>query len=337
MDRSIEIIRERTDTLGVSEPEISRLGTDSVRVGLAGRPERRARDRPGRRHRPALLLRLGAERRPQPERAARPRHRVSVPPALRRGRVRLVAQKPECFEDTCTTTGPTYYLFDAADEGADRRTRGATKEDLFVDQPGEKQPAGSEMLAVPAGDDRGPGGAAAGRPRDLGRRERRRGEPRLLRDRATAPRSRATTSATPSSSRTRTPTSPTSPSSSPTRAGRRSRRSPGDRRARALNTAPPGSSPQDAADFSDHFAVVLDDEIVSPPDHQLRREPERDRRPHRRPDRGQLHDHRGPGPGRVPEDRRAADRAEADLAVDRLGDARRGGARPGAEGRASPA
>ena len=34
MDRSIEIIRERTDTLGVAEPEISRLGTDSVRVGL---------------------------------------------------------------------------------------------------------------------------------------------------------------------------------------------------------------------------------------------------------------------------------------------------------------
>ena len=34
IDRSIEIIRDRTDSLGVSEPEISRIGTDSVRVGL---------------------------------------------------------------------------------------------------------------------------------------------------------------------------------------------------------------------------------------------------------------------------------------------------------------
>ena len=34
LDRAIDIIRERTDTLGVSEPEISRVGTDSIRVGL---------------------------------------------------------------------------------------------------------------------------------------------------------------------------------------------------------------------------------------------------------------------------------------------------------------
>src|SRR5919106_3431478 len=34
IDRSIEIIRDRTDSLGVAEPEISQIGTDSVRVGL---------------------------------------------------------------------------------------------------------------------------------------------------------------------------------------------------------------------------------------------------------------------------------------------------------------
>ena len=34
IDRSIEIIRKRTDKLGVSEPEISRIGRDSVRVAL---------------------------------------------------------------------------------------------------------------------------------------------------------------------------------------------------------------------------------------------------------------------------------------------------------------
>src|SRR5919201_5357713 len=34
IDRAIEIIRKRTDTLGVSEPEISRLGSDGIQVGL---------------------------------------------------------------------------------------------------------------------------------------------------------------------------------------------------------------------------------------------------------------------------------------------------------------
>src|SRR5687768_16182528 len=34
IDRSIEIIRDRTDSLGVAEPEISRIGSDSIRVGL---------------------------------------------------------------------------------------------------------------------------------------------------------------------------------------------------------------------------------------------------------------------------------------------------------------
>ena len=34
IDRSIEIIRERIDRLGVSEPEVSRLGTDGISVSL---------------------------------------------------------------------------------------------------------------------------------------------------------------------------------------------------------------------------------------------------------------------------------------------------------------
>ena len=34
IDRAIEIIRERIDTLGVAEPEISRIGTEQIEVGL---------------------------------------------------------------------------------------------------------------------------------------------------------------------------------------------------------------------------------------------------------------------------------------------------------------
>ncbi len=37
IDRAIEIIRERVDSLGVSEPEISRLGIDQIQVST---PER---------------------------------------------------------------------------------------------------------------------------------------------------------------------------------------------------------------------------------------------------------------------------------------------------------
>ncbi len=34
MDRAIDILRERTDELGVSEPEIARIGPDQIEVGL---------------------------------------------------------------------------------------------------------------------------------------------------------------------------------------------------------------------------------------------------------------------------------------------------------------
>ena len=55
-------MRERVDALGVAEPEIQRTGSDQIEVGLPGVAERRARRRAGRHDRPAVLLRLGAER-----------------------------------------------------------------------------------------------------------------------------------------------------------------------------------------------------------------------------------------------------------------------------------
>ena len=66
IDRAIEIIRERTDALGVSEPEIPRVGGDrdpasSFRTCTNAE---RAIDQVGD-HRPALPLRLGAERHPR--------------------------------------------------------------------------------------------------------------------------------------------------------------------------------------------------------------------------------------------------------------------------------
>ena len=51
IDRAIEIIRKRVDSLGVSEPEISRVGSDQIEVGLpnVSNAKRGERARSGRR------------------------------------------------------------------------------------------------------------------------------------------------------------------------------------------------------------------------------------------------------------------------------------------------
>ena len=68
IDRAIEIIRKRIDQLGVSEPEISRVGTDEIQVGLPDVTNAsRATEQVGH-DGAALLLRLRAER-DRPEKA----------------------------------------------------------------------------------------------------------------------------------------------------------------------------------------------------------------------------------------------------------------------------
>ena len=121
IDRAISIIRTRTDKFGVSEPEISRLGSDGDPGRAAERPERPAGDRPDRDHRPALLLRPRGEHRPAAGARASPRTRRPPPT-----RTRTSTRSPtstrrsssprsgsrECVDNQCTTSGPTYYLFD---------------------------------------------------------------------------------------------------------------------------------------------------------------------------------------------------------------------------------
>jgi SecD/SecF fusion protein len=63
--------------------------------------------------------------------------------------VAFAAKQPqEC--DDCTASGPTHYLFDAQSH-LYLAGPATAKEDLFVDQPGEVQPPGSEILTVPQG------------------------------------------------------------------------------------------------------------------------------------------------------------------------------------------
>ena len=121
-------------------------------------------------------------------------------------------------------------------------------------------------------------------------------------------------------------TARTSSSDSPTTASRRSTTS----RARSPSAAPscgcPGVDPRAVLQ---HFAVALDGRLISVASIDPQAAPGRHRRRERRGDRGRLHDPERAGSREPAAARRAADRAQADLAVAGVGDARQTGARRG--------
>ncbi len=148
--RAIEIIRERTDALGVSEPEIARVGEQGITVQL---PDVQNAER--------AIAQVGTTSQlflydwapnviPNPD---APESTPDDEAGFNReiDAVRFASkQKPECFEDNCTTTGPRYYLFDSNTfellSGPEQR-----KSDLFLEFPDEKQPSDSEIIEVPQG------------------------------------------------------------------------------------------------------------------------------------------------------------------------------------------
>jgi len=147
IDRSIEIIRKRTDKLGVAEPEISRIGADSIRVGLPDVSNAdRAKDQVGT---TAQLYFYDWEPNviPQPG-SSNP---TSTPINGLYDAVQLAAkQKPECPDNQCTASGPTYYLFDSQTKeiaAGPATTRG----DLFLDPKSLPAPANREIVSVPQG------------------------------------------------------------------------------------------------------------------------------------------------------------------------------------------
>ena len=149
MDRAIEIIRKRTDAFGVSEPEISRIGSDEIQVGLpdvsnASHAEQQV-------GKTAQLQFYDWEPNviPNPAKTNVPNGESSF------GRlydaVTLASkQQPECFQNRCTTSGPQYYLFNSTTHqwiaGPSEVER-----DLYAELPGQKQPPNSQVIAVPQG------------------------------------------------------------------------------------------------------------------------------------------------------------------------------------------
>jgi SecD/SecF fusion protein len=138
VDRSIDIIRERVDQLGVAEPEIQRIGSDQISVGLPGVKDlARAKKQVGT---TAQLFFydweknvIGNPQTPLP----------SLYDAVKKASVR----KPEI--DGNNTTGTQWYLFRKRDRalvaGPD-----ASRKDLLSQSDG-RVPPGDEVLTVPPG------------------------------------------------------------------------------------------------------------------------------------------------------------------------------------------
>ncbi len=149
IDRSIEIIRKRTDAFGVSEPEISRIGSDSIRVGLpdvsnAANASKQVGET-------AQLYFYDWEPNviPNPAKTNVPNGEASFSRLY--DAVQLASkQTPECFQNKCTTNGPRYYLFNSQTHAYIAGPSDSQK-DLFSELPGQKEPANSTILTVPQG------------------------------------------------------------------------------------------------------------------------------------------------------------------------------------------
>jgi SecD/SecF fusion protein len=158
IDRAIEIIRKRTDTLGVAEPEISRLGQTEIQVGL-----------PNVQNAQQAIKQIGTTSKlyfydfegnviPPPNSSA-PKDPTTAPatnpnvytfPNLYEAVQFASKRKPECFHNECTTNGPRYYLFDSKSHQL-LAGPAENKKDLKLPFKNGKLPAGSTILSVPQG------------------------------------------------------------------------------------------------------------------------------------------------------------------------------------------
>jgi SecD/SecF fusion protein len=151
INRAIEIIRERVDQFGVSEPEINRVGSNGIEVGLPDvQDTQRAIAQIGT---TAQLYLYDWEENVIPrdpdiaDPAERPYTRLID--AVRAAAKQTPISESQCEAQGCTTNG-TYYLFDKntlqpIGDPSDR------KADLFANLPGERQPPDSVVIKVPRG------------------------------------------------------------------------------------------------------------------------------------------------------------------------------------------
>jgi SecD/SecF fusion protein len=182
IDDSISIIEERINVLGVSEPEVARLGTDRITVSLPGvtdarraaeqvgstaqlyyydwqtnliGPERVIGGRPGIQP-PAGPLRASEKRW---EEAGRNITKEEIKQLIFSGAyptayeaTQLASeQKPVENCTDCSVSRPRYYLFDKTKPDKPIAGPELAKKDLYVSPTGEKRPKDGIVVEVPAG------------------------------------------------------------------------------------------------------------------------------------------------------------------------------------------
>jgi len=182
IERSIEIIRQRIDKLGVSEPEVSRLGTSEISVSLPDvtnaqraleqvgttaqlhmydwEPNLIGREKtiggvPGREPPQAAVEEAEEEFKEAGRSASKRKNQQLIffgayPNAY--GAVKLASkQKPVADCTSCSTTKARYYLF--ANDAKHTLLAGPefSKEDLFISATGQKRSRKGTVIKVPAG------------------------------------------------------------------------------------------------------------------------------------------------------------------------------------------
>ena len=182
IERSIEIIRERIDQFGVSEPEVSRLGTDQITISLpdvdnAQRaidqvgttaqlyfydwepnligPEKVLGGRPGQLP-PKGPLDASKDRWEEAGRNIRSFENKQLinagayPNAY--GAVLLASEQPPAEDcSNCSVSQPRYYLFERGEDHELIAGPEQARKDLFVSPTGEKRPSNGIVLEVPPG------------------------------------------------------------------------------------------------------------------------------------------------------------------------------------------
>jgi SecD/SecF fusion protein len=151
MDRALDILRQRVDKLGVSEPEIQRSGSDQINVAL---PDVRNAERAIRQVGKTAQLFfydwevnvIGPNGRPEPT-----NQQVAEQPIVSLYEAVQRASKRPPERDRDNTTNDQYYLF-SSDPGH-RLIAGPeeSQQDLFSELPGGRQPPSSELLKVNTG------------------------------------------------------------------------------------------------------------------------------------------------------------------------------------------
>ncbi|HST68852.1 MAG TPA: protein translocase subunit SecD [Solirubrobacterales bacterium] len=182
IDQSISIIEERINELGVSEPEVARLGSEEITVSLPGVTDaRRAEEQVGSTAQlyyydwqanligpeKAIGGNPGLEPPPGPLKASEERwedNNRSVTKELNQRLIQsgayptayeaaLLASEQEPVEncEECSVARPRYYLFEKAKPHDLISGPELAKKDLYVSPTGEKRPKDGIVVEVPAG------------------------------------------------------------------------------------------------------------------------------------------------------------------------------------------